>query len=540
MEKATMTAELLLERVDIEKYEQLANNPEENKLYFELQKQLTELLEYNPITYMYVVVPPAEGEEAMTLVDAGDLQSGDVYALGDTMDGVYYKEVMASIEEIGSYSEFESTEEFGDLISSYVPLKNAEGEIFAVLGVDDNFVLLNTIQQKAVKDIFPLFMTVIVLSSGLIVLGIGAYLYRLLNPLEGMREATFKLDEGDLTQAQIKIDQVNLKRNTSITAFGKSFRSALGSLIDSIRNIRKVSNDVSETTCSIQGVTTTIDGSTNALLSSIQEISGSVQEQEAITTQTLYAMSQMSDDVQQITQQVRTAVAHLNDTSALIHRSSANANDASQQVQGMTKTVQQTASDVQELTEKYSSIESMVEVIQNIADQTNLLALNASIESARAGEYGKGFAVVAEEVRKLAELTKDSAGEIRQQIGEFKGVTELVLTNMLNSKNEVQLGAERVHSISSDLTEVQLSADKVRDEVQAVELITTKIEARAQDVSTAISQSNEASQHVVHGTNIVQSAATAQEEMLVTLKVAIDDLMSNVGSLESVLGKYKI
>ena len=76
--------------------------------------------------------------------------------------------------------------------------------------------------------------------------------------------------------------------------------------------------------------------------------------------------------------------------------------------------------------------------------------------------------------------------------------------------------------------------------MQAVELITTKIESVAKDVSIAISQSNEASQHVVDGTNIVQSAASAQEEMIVTLKEAIDDLTSNVESLESVIGKYKI
>ena len=537
MEKATMTAELLLERIDTKKYEQLAANPQQNELYYELQAQLTDLLNYNPITYMYVVVAPTEGEEATTLVDAGDLSSDDVYALGDTMDGVFYEEVLASIAKNGSYSEYESTEEFGDLISSYVPLTDANGEVFAVLGVDDSFVLLGSIQEKAMKEIFPIVMAVVLLLSIAIILGAGLYLYRLFKPIKSMSAATYKLDEGNLTEAQALMEQTNLERQTSITAFGRAFRSAIGSMKNSINSIRNVSQDVATTTTTIQNVSTTLDAATNTLLTSIDDISENVSQQERSSNEAIEAVQQMSRDVAQIATQVRMVVQHLQHTSTLIEQSTQNANDATLQMQNMTATVQKTATNVHHLSDKYTNIESMVNVIQGIADQTNLLALNASIEAARVGDAGKGFAVVADEVRNLAELTKNSAEDIRQQIEAFKVVTYTVLSDMTESTVIVEEGATRVQHISTDLTEVLHAAKDVLIEMHEVE---RSIETTVTDVSVAINHSNEVSEKLVIGTNTVRAAAVAQERTLVTLQHTIDDLTRTVESLEQELNKYKV
>ena len=540
MEKSILTAEHLAEKIDAVKYEKLASDPQEGELYFELQEELTQFLKANPIAYMYVVVPNADSKQAMTLVDAGDLTSDDTYKIGETMDGVEYDTVLAEIKEEDHYSEYDSIEDVGDIITSYAPLRNSDGETFAILGVDDTLVTIDNIQKKATEEFLPLFIAVIIIVSMAIMAFVGFYLYRLLNPIGALREATLKLEHGELKTSEQILNEINLKPNTSITIFAQAFRSTVASFAKMMRRIRGVSEDVQQTTIAMKDVSHTIDQSTASLVESIEDISSSVQQQDTLSTLMQQSMQVMANDILNITAQVQHAASNIQQTSQLIHKSSSNAEVVSGQVQSMSETVSETAKNVQYLTDRYSDIESMVNIIQGIADQTNLLSLNAAIEAARAGEHGKGFAVVADEVKNLSELTKSSAEDIRIQIGEFKQITQHVLADMKDSTEQVTSGAKQVKLISEELAHVLTETDQVMNDVQNVEVITKKIGITANDVSTAITKSSKASQRVVQSTSKVQAAATAQEDIVLTLKQAIEQLTANVESLDGMLKLYKL
>jgi len=132
----------------------------------------------------------------------------------------------------------------------------------------------------------------------------------------------------------------------------------------------------------------------------------------------------------------------------------ASASEVNAATEEVASTTQQVASESEDIIRSSNSIKEIIEFIINISEQTNLLALNASIEAGRAGSYGRGFAVVAEEIRKLADESKNAV------INSDSAITNIItkITSTNQSIHEISSASEEQ---SASMEEVSATANKL-------------------------------------------------------------------------------
>ncbi|MBY6930470.1 methyl-accepting chemotaxis protein [Clostridium botulinum] len=359
----------------------------------------------------------------------------------------------------------------------------------------------------------------------------------IIKPLNMLKVELDSLAErgGDLTQ-EIEINSEDEIKDLSV------------SLNKFIQNLRNIIKQVNESSNSIENVTELIKDNVTKLNSDIEEVSATTEELAANMEETAASSEEMLATSQEIEEVVKSISQKSQEGAIKAGEISNRAEDTKINIQASemksTELFKSTKIELEEAIQESKVVEEinvLSESIMQITSQTNLLALNAAIEAARAGEAGKGFSVVAEEIRKLAEQSKDTVieiqnitGKVTSAVGNLSSSSDKLLKfmsidvyndykKMLDVADKYSEDAEFVDSLVTDFSssseELLASLQEVIKTIDGVSQAANEGAGGTTDIASSILQVNDKSNSVLENSLKSQENAKKLKEEISKFKI---------------------
>lgn len=329
-------------------------------------------------------------------------------------------------------------------------------------------------------------------------------------PLKTVRQDVEQVADGNLA-----LEDVTVKNRDEIGQLVQAFNKMKNNLREIIQGMSQSSEQLAASSEELSASAEETTAATNQVATSITDVTQTIELQGVKTEESAEVIGEIVNGIVQIAENASIVSESTMETMNQANIGSEYIEKVTSQMNTIYQANIETNNVMQSLEKRSNEIGQIIMLITDIADQTNLLALNAAIEAARAGEQGKGFAVVADEVRKLAEESRKSAGQISEIIMAIQQETVKAAEMMSNGNVEVINGKELVGETRKTFLEILKLIENSNAGVQELSAISEEMSASAQQVGVAVEEVEKLAKTTSQSSSEI---AAATEEQLATME----------------------
>ncbi|MBE0337656.1 methyl-accepting chemotaxis protein [Paenibacillus sp. 23TSA30-6] len=451
----------------------------------------------------YVLVMDLKSSAVDDQLKSIDLGAGSMISL-ITQDGVFIGSNIDALE--GGKQKLDYVSQLQGVEGNQILEQSADGKVQNVLAVHNTlgtskWILLGVVPVSVlVKDAEGILTATWIFAAvaALIALFIGLWIVRLVAlPLTHLKDLMLEGAKGNLQvrtnyNAQDEIGQLSVSFDTmmeQITLLVDQTNVSAQEVLDTATELSNASKKTAISAKEIAAATEEIAHGSASLATEAERgsgLTGNISQQMDTVIASNHEMSKVAHEVEQSSEQGTVQLKHL-----------------LSKTQVTEETTHALVSKVDKLKETTSDVFKVLDVLQDIAKQTNILSLNATIEAARAGTAGRGFMVVANEVRQLAEQSRQAirtaTGIINNIVGEMNETVQAlseVYPLFRQQMGAVQETTDIFQSVQQQMGEFALRLGTVTSSIQELSESQAILSEAMTSVSAVAEQSSATSQEV--------------------------------------------